>query len=482
MRRLPRTSRPLTVRTALPCLGITTRRGAAQSVYSRLLSATQERRFGLPAYASEGVATVLGGATLGSLLVYALARRVGAAPPRVGGAGGEPRTMGPERRGWRLGRRSMPLSAFDGASVSQGERTCLPLRGRAAGRESSLGVRLWSGFTAPVDAGPVDLFRALVGLLSSAYFLSAFREAELISAPEGLLDHALVRELFWYTRLSFFHPGMGLAAFRTIYALASAASLLLVIGVWIKPVSAGLFVLAVSTYRWNFPTTYVDDAIVHLMLLWVLLLPTGHTLTLPEWRAHRGAALARWKAARVPGAGVRCFLANLGLLYLVAALWKLTSPLWRDGFALYAVLKTAVSRAPEYWRPGHLRVLRVATYAALVLELLCPLALILPVHHALKWLLGVAMLGFHVGIIATMKIPFANVACIAAGVLVFRSEIMQALRRGESPPSSDEDPNTNLDISARAAALLVTLIALAMASDVLRPRWRSGTHPVVRGN
>ena len=350
----------------------------------------------------------------------------------------------------------------------------------------------WRSFTSPTDALPVDLVRALVGLVSVAYFWRTHLEAPAFSGPEGLIDHRLARTIFWYTRLSLFHPRLGLRGFRAVYLLAVAGSLLLAAGVWPRPVSALLYATAVSTYRWNFPVAYVDDGVMHLMLLWMALLPTGRTLALPEWLSQRRRAVARWKVAQVPGAAVCCFLANLALIYLVAGLWKWTSPLWRQGMAVYAVLKTAVARTPDRWRPEHVPALSVAGYAALALEPLIPVAFVLPPRHPLKWLLGAAMAVFHGGIIATMQVPFANLACLATAPLIFRHEIMARLR-GESAGAAERPQDTTagttgetaagtFDLSAKAAALLVTCLVLAMLWETLRPHWRSGTHPAVRAN
>jgi hypothetical protein len=340
----------------------------------------------------------------------------------------------------------------------------------------------WKSFTGPTDALPIDLFRVLVGLLSCAYFSRTFLEVPTFSSPHGLIDHVLVRRTLWYTRLGLFHPGVGPTFFRVLYPLAALGSLLLAAGIGVKPVSAFLYVTAVSTYRWNFLVTYVDDTVMHLMLLWMLLLPIGSTLALPEWLSERGAALERWKQAQVPGAAVRCLLANLALVYVVASLWKWTSPLWRQGLAVYAVLKTAVSRTPDRWRSEYLPALRVANHSALVLEPLFPVAFVLPSNHPLKWLIGVMMVGFHAGIIVTMKIPFANIACIAASVFAFRSEIMAWLRRHPADLPHDKGAAVAFDLSAKLASLLVAWLALAMLSEAVHPYWRYGTHPAVRAN
>jgi hypothetical protein len=342
--------------------------------------------------------------------------------------------------------------------------------------------QMWKSFTGPTDALPIDLFRVFVGLLSCAYFSRTFLEAPTFSSPHGLIDHRLVRKTLWYTRLGLIHPGAELTFFRVLYTLAALGSLLLAAGIQVKLTSAFLYATAVSTYRWNFLVTYVDDTVMHLMLLWMLLLPIGNTLTLPEWLFERGAAVERWKRAQVPGAAMRCLLANLALVYLVAGLWKWTSPLWRQGLAVYAVLKTAVARTPDRWRPAYLPALKVSNHLALMLEPLFPVAFVLPSNHLLKWLLGATMVGFHAGIIATLKIPFANIACIAASVIVFRNEIMGWLQGHQGQVPRDESAAGAFDFRAKLASLLVAWLALAMLSEAVRPHWRYGTHPAVRAN
>ena len=46
-----------------------------------------------------------------------------------------------------------------------------------------------------------------------------------------------------------------------------------VFGYRVRLCASVLFVIAVSTYRWNFLVIYVDDAFMHLLLFWFMLLP-----------------------------------------------------------------------------------------------------------------------------------------------------------------------------------------------------------------
>ena len=151
------------------------------------------------------------------------------------------------------------------------------------------------------------------------------------------------------------------------------------------------------------------------------LLPVGKTLVCRELIQQGHRCLGRWSTVTVPGTGMRCFLGNVCLVYLVAGLWKLESPMWRQGFALYTVLRLPIAYQPDLWGPQHLLWLQVGTYVALVIEPLIPWLLTRRRGHPLKWLGLLAQLGFHLGIVATLRVPFANLG-LASAVLLFRAE------------------------------------------------------------
>ena len=76
----------------------------------------------------------------------------------------------------------------------------------------------------------MDVFRILVGVLAAGHFVRLLIEHSQISAPDGLIDHALVQEIYWYTRVGLFHPGMPGWLFLIAYALGLAGALLVVLG------------------------------------------------------------------------------------------------------------------------------------------------------------------------------------------------------------------------------------------------------------
>ena len=211
---------------------------------------------------------------------------------------------------------------------------------------------------------------------------------------------------------------------------------------------------------------YVDDAIMHLILFWLLILPVGQTLTLTEWRRERRNCWTRWRRITVPGMSVYCFLGNICLIYLVAGLWKLESPLWRDGFAVYVTLNMPIAHTPDRWGAHYLPWLRAANYMVLLIEPLLPMLFTLRCGHPLKWLGLVCQLGFHISILATLDIPFANLAMLATAVLFFRNEIMHGLGRHFELPALPCRPRHHQWLSRFAGGVLV-LLMFSMTSRFL---------------
>lgn len=309
---------------------------------------------------------------------------------------------------------------------------------------------------------PLDLFRILAGLLCVAYFGTLIVQAEDFSNPDGLLDHALLQQIFWFTRLSLFHPGLTLTALYACFGLAWVGAWSIVLGYRVRLCAAVLFVIAVSTYRWNFLVIYVDDAFMHLLLFWLLLLPVGHTL-LP-WELKHGwrACLARWQRVTVPGTTQWCFLANVCLVYLIAGLWKLTSPLWQQGFALYAILRLPIAYTPDFWGPQHLPVLQVVNYLALIVEPLIPLLLLCRPGSAWKWCGLLCQVSFHLGILVTLHIPFVNFGLLGTALLFFRAEFLRWLQRSAGPPVLLRQA-PRLDRRGWLALVFLLVLSLAVA-------------------
>jgi hypothetical protein len=143
--------------------------------------------------------------------------------------------------------------------------------------------------------------------------------------------------------------------------------------------------------------------------------------------------------------------------------------MWRSGTALFAALQTPVAWAPWLWTHDQLQFISLADYTTLVLEPAFPLMFVLRRNHPLKWGLLVMMAGFHAGIIATMKVPYANIACLAAIPVIFREELMLLINRGRHIAYTHVASSR---LCAVASVSFVTVLTLAMIGEGAVPAWR----------
>lgn len=321
---------------------------------------------------------------------------------------------------------------------------------------------------APVPALAVDLFRVLVGLVSLGYCARLLIDVPVFWAPRGLVDHAASRAAFWFTAQPLFWPGMSAAAITAILSCACALALAVALGLRPRLCAAALYLIVVCGYRFNFLVLYVDDMVVHLLLFWVVLMPVGRTLTIGGWRER-----AAWRTLQVPGAAVHLFLGNLAVLYTIAGLTKLGSPLWRAGDGVYAALKIPAGWFADSLGPAHVPFLRFINFATLVLEPLFALLLCLPGAlgrrgRALRAALALCFALFHLGITLTLDVPFANLGCLGALPLLLRDEV----RRRWGRPALAEPGELRLAPRERFACLALCLITGAALSAAAQAEWR----------
>lgn len=314
---------------------------------------------------------------------------------------------------------------------------------------------------APVSAFVVDLFRVACGLLVVVYYVRLLLEYEDYTSESGFLDHALHRRLFWFSKITLFYPGSPAFYKLGLLLLGMAGALMLTAG-WRPKLGAALaWVIGVSVHRWNFAVINVDDSSITLLLWWMLFLPIGQCLTYRtrDWRSE--------VTLRVDGFFVRAFFANLFIYYLTAGLTKLWSPLWREGLALYVILKLPLARSHALWDIGDLTMMWWGNHFTLLFEPLFPFMTLLPKGHPLKYFLGLGQLGLHIMIPLTIGVPYANFALIAGMILIFHGELDDLFRR----KAATEAPERVLDWTPPKGtrgliATYLVVLALAMCKGI----------------
>ena len=328
--------------------------------------------------------------------------------------------------------------------------------------------------SADVGALGIDAFRVLVGLLSTAFFVRLLVEFPEISHPQGLIDHALTQDIYWYTRIGLFHVGMPAWLIALAYVAGLSGALMITVGYRVRTGAVVALVVAASAYRWNFVVMYLDDAVVHLMIFWMLLLPVGRTLDVRGWVAGREVR-ASWTKVRVPGTAVRCLLLNVCWIYFIAGAWKLDSVLWREGFGLYASMKVEVARMPDFWGPEHLPFLTWSDYAVMALEPILPLPMLLG-RRWVRYGGAVAFVVFNLFILTTLGIAWAILGLTCTLVLFLRDEVSALLGRwlaGRDATTADETavpedgrPRRPWGRAERLAVVFVGVLALATARHI----------------
>ena len=303
---------------------------------------------------------------------------------------------------------------------------------------------------------PIDAYRTVIGLLALIYFWGLNGEWALYTAPDGYLDHQMVRKIFWFTGLSLYQPWMPQGFLYLLFLTGWLATLGVFLG-WRPRACAGwAWLIATSHFRWNFPLGYLDDSAVILGLFWCALLPTGHTLL--WWK--RPWDWSRWRNQCVPGGVCRVFVFNLTLSYWVTGFSKLASSYWLKGLALYVALQLNISRTHGWWGISALPALKVLNYGALVLECGLPLVFLLRPGHKLRLIGLLGACGLHLGIIATIGVNYANLCWLLCWLIALREDL--ALYFGWARSTVLVATRW----ATRYAAVVVACIALAMSEGV----------------
>lgn len=297
----------------------------------------------------------------------------------------------------------------------------------------------------PVAAHAIRLCRIGCGLTAALWFARNLWTAPRYLAHDGLLPLTLMEQIYWYAWQPLMRPDGPAWWPAALQIVGLVAALLLAAGR--RPrISAGIaYAIAVCTYHRFFPLMYIDDSVLHLVLLWQILLP--HPRRDETW---------------VPGAAPRLALVNIGLIYLVAGGTKLLSPMWRDGTALWAILRHPLAWWPELM-PAE-PALHLLTWAALLVEPLMLLLFVLPPFHQAKWPILAGGLALHVGNVVLLDVAVANLACLALLPLVLHRELA---------PRTDPPAPARWAWGARIAASIVAMLVPAMLLAGFGGGWRT---------
>ena len=317
--------------------------------------------------------------------------------------------------------------------------------------------KIKSWFYTETWALPLDIFRVVFGVLCITYFYSLFQDIPDFSSQNGLINHDYFLKHWWYLKINLIPADPSDLYFRILLGSATLLSFLLVFGIYPRFVSLLLFLTASTVQKWNFSVIYVDDVAMHLVLFWLILLPSGSTLNIIEYLKNGRSSWTQWANKKIPDIGIKLFLLNICWIYFYAGMEKVFSEMWYTGFALYPILLIPISRVSEYIKPEHLEIIRVATYSSLLVEVILPFFLLMKKGSWLKYFGLLLMVSFHVFIVATLRIPFANIAMLGSAILFFREELMDLIHKYIAKGSALEKVR-KLNYSAIFALIFFVLV------------------------
>jgi hypothetical protein len=220
--------------------------------------------------------------------------------------------------------------------------------------------------------------------------------------------------------------GMGIIAGRVLYLVCMSAFVLMTIGLRSSIAVPLALVALLCQLSWNLlPLSGAHQAMQGFLfcLIWA---DCGRVWSVDAFLARRrDVAAPRDSSSYV--APLRLVRYQVALIYLASGLWKLYSPIWREGSAVHYVLNNNVfHRFPDVLPPGWEGLAVLATYTTLVWELMFAFMLLFSPTRRVALALGVMI---HLGMLALIEIGPFHFVMLAAYPAFLEPQTISGFRR-----------------------------------------------------
>lgn len=257
------------------------------------------------------------------------------------------------------------------------------------------------------------------------------------------------------------------APLQVVFAIAALLALAMLVGYRTRLVTAASWVLLVSLQTRNGSVNQAGDDLLAMFLFWSLFLPLGGCFSLDARLRPRPV-----DSTLVSGAGPFALSGQLFLLYFITGTLKANSLHWLVGNGIYDALNaqefvTSFGR----WLHPHYYVLKLLSWATLVLEIFGPLVLFVPPRRwRVRLGLVLAFVCFHTGISLCMRIGMFSFVCMVGWLFLIPAGAFDRLSgRTQSGATPSPAPRARWS-QMLAAAVFAYLVLAAMISD----RWPHG--------
>lgn len=278
-------------------------------------------------------------------------------------------------------------------------------------------AREWNAFFhRPEPVNGLAVFRILFGLIVLLNWILFAPDLLVWLGARGVLTPETARRLTG-GRLNLFAilpatDGWVLA----VFAVAVVAALGLTLGYRTRWCAALTFLTIVSIHHRNPLVLHSGDTLMRLIAFLLIFSPAGDALSLDR-RLGRGVDRADGPVLRPPWAQ-RLIQLQVAILYFATAWWKIGSDAWRDGIAVYYVLRLVdFQRFPlplEWLWIQSPAVTRLLTWTTLAVEFAMALLVWVP---RLRYPVLAAAVCLHLGLEYTLNIPVFQLLMLACLVL-----------------------------------------------------------------
>jgi hypothetical protein len=242
---------------------------------------------------------------------------------------------------------------------------------------------------------------------------------------------------------------------RAILASGLLFAAAFALGAFTRLAQLGLLLVVLSIQNRNPLLTEGADVYLRVVLFWSFFLPLGRSLSVDAWRRARAGVPSSVEPAE--GLSAFCYAAQLALVYACSVLAKLGTPYWRNGNALWLALQVdAIKGSFGSVLLSHQSLLAAATFAALVVQALAAVLLLVPPRGL--WLLPRrlvigALVGMHAGISCLLDVGLFPAYSIASAIpLAFPADADRDLQSRPRPL-----------LAATKTAVLLSSLAFVLA-------------------
>lgn len=293
-------------------------------------------------------------------------------------------------------------------------------------------AKAWDGFWfAEESTASLALVRISFGLVMIAFTLSLTPDLTALYSNAGVV----VEQPRWitpFTLLGFWDSPLGVTA---LWFVMLVASVCLMLGFQSRLAALVVFIALLSFQRRSPDTLNSGDVLLRLIAFFLVLAPSGASLSVDRWRRHRDAFWQFPMRSRWP---MRLIQVQVSAVYLSSVLYKAMSDEWTSGTAVGLILRITDLqrlRVPDIVT-DQLLLVNLLTFGTLVVEL--ALAVLIWNRRALPFVLA-AGVALHLGIELTIVIGFFSVAIFVSYLAFIPPDVAErfilavARRLGRAP-------------------------------------------------